>query len=61
MRFRHKKRGTEYQATAGAVVQDSSGAGLQEGDKVVIYEDDTGKVWVRKEAEFFDGRFELLG
>ena len=36
--------------------------GIWEPDRspVVIYEDETGQIWVRPEAEFHDGRFEAL-
>jgi predicted transcriptional regulator len=58
-RWRHLKRGTEYRVIARGELQASSDA-LVDGSSMVIYQGDDGRVWVREEGEFEDGRFERL-
>lgn len=55
--MRHKKRGSVYTVVGQAEVQASNGP-LQEGEAVAVYRGDDGKLWVRRVAEFEDGRFE---
>lgn len=59
-RYRHKKRGTEYEVIAVAELQCASGLNPSEGDGLMIYRGDDGKVWARIADEFHDGRFELV-
>ena len=54
--FRHRKRGTVYNVFGEGTLQ-CSGAPLQDGSPVTIYQDADGKLWVRGTAEFHDGRF----
>ena len=54
--YRHVKRGTIYRVLHFATLQVE---GPLDEAVVVVYQDvDTGSVWVRPQAEFFDGRFE---
>ena len=55
VRWRHKKRGTTYTELARGEVQSSTT--IVEGERLVAYMGDDGKVWFRPEEEF-DGRFE---
>lgn len=56
--WRHKKRGSEYELVGMAEVQVLNL--IQEGDLVAVYRAKDGKLWVRPEYEFFDGRFEKI-
>jgi hypothetical protein len=58
-RWRHKRRGTEYQEIGRGLACCSKGP-IKDDDRVVIYRGDDGKLWVRNEAEFEDGRFMFL-
>lgn len=67
MKYRHKKRGTEYEiisdmASFQTSAQSLSGqkyAHVYDDDSVVVYRSlDDGEVYVRRFTEFFDGRFE---
>jgi hypothetical protein len=59
-RWRHKKRGTTYTEVGRANLQIATDP-IEEDDRVVIYRSDAdGRLWVRGEAEFQDGRFEAL-
>ncbi len=53
----HRKRKSKYLLIGGGSVQVSSGAPLEEGDEVAIYQDRQGRLWVRRYTEFEDGRF----
>lgn len=59
-RYRHRKRGTEYEVIATAQLQDARGDRVPEGDLLVIYRGDDGRCWARRWSEFGDGRFERL-
>ena len=54
--FRHKKRGTDYALVGTLTVQCETP--LKDGDEVLTYIDETGRMWGRRGPEFFDGRFE---
>lgn len=56
----HLKRKSRYLKIGVGVVQNSSGIPLVEGDEVAVYQDDRGRLWVRRDAEFEDGRFEKI-
>lgn len=56
-RWRHKKRGTVYEEIGRAELQMSQDM-LVDGSSMVVYRGDDGKLWVRWEEEFEDGRFE---
>lgn len=59
--WRHKKRDTLYVELGRAELQVSTYPGnveLSEGAVLVVYQGVDGKLWVRTEAEFNDGRFE---
>jgi hypothetical protein len=58
MRWRHKKRGTEYDEIARGLLQVTLAAG--DNEPVVIYCGDDGRYWVRPVSEFEDGRFEVI-
>lgn len=53
----HKKRRSTYLRIGEGSVQNSSGVPLVEGDEVTVYQDDRGRLWVRRATEFDDGRF----
>ena len=53
----HRKRKSKDLLIGGGSVQVSSGAPLEEGDEVAIYQDRQGRLWVRRYTEFEDGRF----
>lgn len=56
--YRHLKRGSTYEAVGVADVQ-CSGLPLREGDKVVVYREVAdGDLYVRRDSEFHDGRFQ---
>lgn len=60
--FRHKKRGTVYSIVGVAELQIATqNVRPVEGDRLVIYRSDDGKLWARMEGEFHDGRFEPMG
>lgn len=56
VRYRHKKRGTEYTLIGVGRAQGE----LQDDDPVVLYRGDDGGLWVRHQVEFCDGRFEQV-
>lgn len=55
--WRHRVRGGTYGLLGRATVQASTRP-LQDGDEVLIYDGDGGRLWVRLPDEFHDGRFE---
>jgi len=55
-RYRHVKRGTVYEIVGRAELQVNNIA-LADGATMVFYRGEDGKLWVRGEAEFMDGRF----
>lgn len=55
--WRHLKRGTVYVELGRAELQMSQDM-LVDGSSMVVYRGDDGKLWVRREEEFEDGRFE---
>jgi hypothetical protein len=57
-RWRHLKRGTVYEEIGRGELQMS--ADLVDGSAMVIYRGDDGRLWVREEGEFEDGRFAAL-
>jgi hypothetical protein len=58
-RYRHLKRGGEYEVISrNAKVQCDDP--LLDGEDVVIYRDAKGRYWARHPEEFDDGRFEPL-
>jgi len=59
-RYRHVKRGTIYEVVGRAELQMSFDS-LVDGSEMVVYRGDDGKMWVREESEFHDGRFQALG
>lgn len=58
-RYRHKKRGTVYEVIGEAELQCAT-HDPSEGDELVIYRGDDGKLWARMRDEFHDGRFEPI-
>lgn len=61
-RWRHKKRGTTYVVVGQAQVQCPDDAPLTDYECVTVYRcEQTGDLWVRRNSEFRDGRFERLG
>lgn len=58
-RWRHVRRGTIYEVLHVATAQDSL-VDLREGQLVVVYRGDDGRVWARDWVEFRDGRFEEI-
>lgn len=56
--YTHKKRGSRYRHIHTGNVQAATRP-LEEGDKAFVYQDDDGSVWIRRDAEFLDGRFAL--
>ena len=55
--YRHRKRGGTYAVIARGFMQVD---GDLDNEKVVVYRGEDGRVWVRPEYEFNDGRFERL-
>lgn len=58
-RWTHKKRGSVYVEFGRAQVQASTRP-IQEGDVVVVYLGVDGDIYVRRDEEFEDGRFERV-
>jgi hypothetical protein len=59
-RWRHKKRGSTYVEIGRGNLQIATDP-VEEDDRVVIYQSEAdGRLWVRGESEFQDGRFEAL-
>lgn len=56
--WRHKKRGTFYVHLGVAKLQTTNP--IQEGEELVVYRDEDGKLWARPQSEFNDGRFEHI-
>lgn len=60
-RYRHKKRGTVYEVIGEAELQVANTRYTPgEGDFLVVYRGEDGKLWARWDEEFHDGRFEAL-
>jgi hypothetical protein len=57
-RWRHLKRGTVYEIIGRGELQ--MGSDLVDGSSMVVYRGEDGRIWVREESEFEDGRFERL-
>ena len=58
-RARHRKRGTTYSIVGTGSLQ--AAVPVVEGERLVAYTCDIdGRFWFRPEAEFRDGRFEIL-
>lgn len=55
-RVRHVKRGTKYDVIGEAELQ--MARDLADGATMIVYRGDDGRLWVREEGEFEDGRFE---
>jgi hypothetical protein len=56
---RHVKRGTLYELLGLGMLQIEPGASpLQDYDRLAVYWDEKGGLWLRPADEFFDGRFE---
>ena len=58
MKYRHKKRGTEYNVVADAVLLTSGP--LLDLEHMIVYRGADGKTWVRSAKEFYDGRYEQV-
>lgn len=58
-RWRHVRRGTEYTEIGRAELQVATDLPI-DGEDLVIYRGGDGKLWVRAEYEFEDGRFERI-
>ena len=56
-RWRHVKRGTIYTEIGRGELQIAT-LDVVDGSAIVIYRGDDGRLWVREECEFEDGRFE---
>jgi hypothetical protein len=59
-RWRHKKRGTFYTEIGRGTLQAEPSADLCEGDEIIFYRGDDGRLWCRRVEEFEDGRFEAV-
>lgn len=59
-RWKHKERGTTYERIGGALVQNSGGGRICEGDVLTVYRGEDGQLWARPSHEFHDGRFERV-
>jgi hypothetical protein len=57
-RFRHVKRGTEYEVVGVAQLQTTDP--LFDDSVMVVYRGDDGQLWTREVHEFLDRRFERL-
>jgi hypothetical protein len=58
---RHVKRGTLYELLGLGMLQIEPGASpLQDYDRLAVYWDEKGGLWLRPADEFFDGRFEEI-
>lgn len=57
--YRHRKRGTLYKVIGRGELQSSRP--VAEGDLLVAYVGEDGRLWLRPEAEFEDGRFDAIG
>ena len=55
--WRHKKRGTVYTEVSRSELQVATRAPM-EGDTIVTYRGEDGRMWSRLDVEFEDGRFE---
>lgn len=55
---RHRARGSEYEVVGQAYLQTSKP--LADMEPMVVYTDILGRMWVRPESEFTDGRFDLV-
>jgi hypothetical protein len=55
---RHIERGSTYMLTGAVTAQ--CAAPIMDGDILMLYEAEDGRLWVRPRAEFYDGRFEKL-
>jgi hypothetical protein len=56
--WRHKKRGTTYTIIGHGELQINKEP--VDGAELVIYRGEDGRIWVRPEHEFCDGRFERM-
>lgn len=58
--WRHVKRGTVYEKIGVAELQCATGQNPGEGEGLVIYRGEDGKLWARMADEFHDGRFTAI-
>lgn len=56
--FKHLKRGSSYALVGDLTVQTKTP--VVDGEVLLTYIDEKGAMWGRREAEFFDGRFEEI-
>lgn len=60
-KYRHKKRGSQYYIAGLATAAIANDETIKDGDEVAVYRDlNTFKLYVRKVAQFEDGRFERI-
>lgn len=59
-KFRHRQRGTTYEAVGLAAVQAATTVPIGEGTVMVIYRGEDGQLHARRLGEFMDGRFERV-
>lgn len=59
-RWRHKKRGSEYEEIGCGKYQQATAEPPEDGDLVVVYRDSDGNLYCRQAWEFDDGRFERV-
>lgn len=56
-RWRHKKRGTIYREICRGELQAAT-YNPEEGEWMVVYQSEDGRIWICASGEFGDGRFE---
>lgn len=55
-KWRHKRRGSTYTGMGAATLTTSSSRVISEGDRLIVFRDEFGKLWAQPNREFYTQR-----